>query len=115
MPPVYHITEVTTWAEAQRVGHHAPPSLELEGFIHLSRPEQVVGTADLYYRGRADLVLLEIEASALGEALRFEAAANGRGVFPHLYAPLPVSAVRRVLPMPCRADGGFDDPTAPDR
>jgi uncharacterized protein (DUF952 family) len=43
----------------------------------------------------------------LGEALRWEPASGGSrpGLFPHLYAPLPLAAVRRAMPVPLGADG----------
>jgi uncharacterized protein (DUF952 family) len=39
--------------------------------------------------------VLEVDATALGDALRWELSRGG-ALFPHLYAPLPVAAVSRV-------------------
>ena len=41
---------------------------------------------------------------ALGAALRWEVSRGG-ALFPHLYAPLPLTAVRHVWPLPLGADG----------
>jgi uncharacterized protein (DUF952 family) len=51
--------------------------------------------------------MVEADAAALGVSLRWEPAAGGSrsGLFPHLYAPLPVPAVRRAVPVPLGADG----------
>jgi uncharacterized protein (DUF952 family) len=45
--------------------------------------------------------MIEADAASLGAALRYE----GAGVFPHLYAPLPLAAVRRAIPVPLDAAG----------
>ena len=52
-------------------------------------------------------LVVEVEAAALGPALRWEPAAGGKrpGLFPHLYGPLPLSAVRSAAPLPLGSDG----------
>jgi uncharacterized protein (DUF952 family) len=64
-----------------------------DGFIHLSIAAQLRGVLVRHFRGRGDLLLLEIDAAALGDPLKWEASHGGE-LFPHLYAPLPLSAVR---------------------
>lgn len=66
-----------------------------DGFIHLSAPGQVRGTLARHFAGHDDLVLLGVAAAALGAALRWEPARSGEP-FPHLYGPLPLSAVQEV-------------------
>ena len=56
--PVLHITTIAAWTAAQREGVYRTSTLEDEGFIHLSNPDQVTEVADVLYRGRTDLVLL---------------------------------------------------------
>ena len=57
-------------------------------------------------------MLVEADAAALGPALRWEPAAGGKrpGLFPHLYGPLPLSAVRSVVALPLGADGAHRFP-----
>ena len=62
-------------------------TLAEEGFIHCSTAEQVQATADRYYRGRSDVVLLGIDPGRVDAEIRVE------GGFPHLYGPLPTAAV----------------------
>jgi uncharacterized protein (DUF952 family) len=50
------------------------------------------------------LVLVAVDAAALGERLRWEPARGG-GLFPHLYGELDMSAVRRVEVLRLGADG----------
>ena len=94
---------------------YAPESLRSEGFIHCSTLAQVIDTANRFYRGQEDLVVLYIEESRLTAALKYEAPAMPRGevagaLFPHLYGELNVEAVERVVELPCEADGSFQLP-----
>jgi uncharacterized protein (DUF952 family) len=104
--PLLHITERAAWDEATARGEYLPPSLEMEGFIHLSLPQQVVGTAERFYRGRSGLVLLVIDVDRLSAPVCYEAAAD-HGTFPHLYGPLNLEAVAAVLPFAPEPDGTF--------
>jgi uncharacterized protein (DUF952 family) len=78
-----------------------------DGFLHFSTAEQVRASAAKHRRGEPELLLVAADAAALGPALRWEPAAGGRrpGLFPHLYGPLPLSAVRSVTALPLGADG----------
>jgi uncharacterized protein (DUF952 family) len=74
--------------EAQQRGTFVGSSDDLrDGFIHLSTPDQVAGTLQRHFEGRADLLLIAIDADDLGANLRWEPSRNG-ALFPHLYAPL---------------------------
>ncbi len=105
-----HITSRPDWELAERDGIYRAASLDTEGFIHCSTPAQVVGTANRFYRGQTGLVLLVIDAEKLQAEVRYEAA-DGQ-MFPHLYGPLNVDAVTRVLPLEPGTDGTFALPEA---
>lgn len=114
---VLHITSRTDWATGQAEGEYTAASLGSEGFIHCSRPGQVVGVANALYRGRDDLVLLVIAVERLTARLveeapqpRLDDSAPGE-TFPHLYGPLNLDAVVRVVAFPPHPDGTF---TLPD-
>ena len=112
---ILHITTRQAWAQAMEAGAYEAPSLHNEGFIHCSTSAQVVGTANLFYRGAQDLVLLVIDEAVLGVAVRYEPPADAGEAdrnlrFPHLYAPLPLDAVRKVVDFPPRRDGTFELP-----
>ncbi len=51
-----------------------------------------------------DLLLVAIDGSRLGDALKYEVSRGG-ALFPHLYAPLDLEAVLWVKPLPLGADG----------
>lgn len=113
---IFHIVKRNEWAQAIRLGSYAPASLQTHGFIHCSTLDQIVDTANQFYRGNGDLVLLCIEESSLTEQLKFESPASlddprAELSFPHLYGSLDPVCVGRVVKFPCRADGSFELPT----
>ncbi len=94
---ILHITHRTAWEAAQQAGNYTAPSLATEGFIHFSTPAQVLWVAERFYAGQTDLVLLEVDPAALTAELRYEESEPGQ-LFPHLYGPLNLEAVRAVRP-----------------
>jgi uncharacterized protein (DUF952 family) len=89
---IYRIAEQADWIRAEEVGEFASADLAIEGFIHCSEHHQVARTAEKYYRGKSALLLLEIDETMLGSALRRENL-TGSGNFPHVYAPIPLAAI----------------------
>ena len=105
MPLIYKICPEALWREAERAGAFAGAPVDArDGYIHFSTAAQARETAAKHFAGRRDLLLIAVEAEALGAALRYEPSRGG-DLFPHLYAPLPLSAVRRVTPLPLGPDG----------
>ncbi len=66
-----------------------------DGFIHLSTGAQARRTAQLYFNGQGNLVLVAVDGARLGDALKYEPSRDG-DLFPHLYGPLPLTAVLSV-------------------
>ncbi|GAB4528847.1 MAG: DUF952 domain-containing protein [Anaerolineales bacterium] len=108
---VVHICTRQAWERACQEGVYRPESLTQEGFIHLSRPEQVLATANRFFAGQQGLVLLWIAPEKLAAPLKWEAA-DGE-VFPHLYGALPATAVTAVTDFPPNAAGKFETFTRP--
>lgn len=77
--------------QAQQVFHGAPVDLA-DGFIHLSTDEQLRGTLDKHFTGQENLYLARIDLAALGSDVRWEPARGG-ALFPHIYGPMPLTAV----------------------
>ena len=93
MTRVYKIVGRDEWAAAEREGVFRGAEIDLrDGYIHLSDGGQVETTAALYFAARDNLVLVALEAEALGEALKWEPSRGG-ALFPHLYATLPLDRV----------------------
>jgi uncharacterized protein (DUF952 family) len=98
-PPILHITSLAQWADAQAHGAYTADSLSTEGFIHCSDPHQVTWVAQQRFRGRTDLVVLHIDSSKVNAEVRYENLEGGTQPFPHVYGPIPCSAVIDVTPL----------------
>ena len=110
MATVYKILPEALWDEARARGELAGAPIDLkDGFIHFSTAEQVRETAAKHFRGQDHLVLLAIPSEALGPELKWEVSRGG-ALFPHLYAPLKITAVRWIWPLPLAADGDHTFP-----
>lgn len=105
-----HLCSAQDWACTQTNGELRPASLSSQGFVHLSAPEQVHLPANRLYRGRTDLVLLQIDLARLVAPVRWEPGVPTDPqamLFPHLYGPLPAEAVIDVSAYPPGPDGAF--------
>jgi uncharacterized protein (DUF952 family) len=92
---ILHITTPGEWAAAQAAGAIRPPSLDNEGFVHCSTRAQLVTTLGRHFRGAGPLLILRLDPAAVAADLRWEESHPGER-FPHVYAPVPVSAVVEV-------------------
>jgi uncharacterized protein (DUF952 family) len=109
---VLKICPAEDWRAAEAEGAFAGSDVDAaDGFIHLSTWDQVAETAAKHYAGQEGLVLVSVAADRLGEALKWEESRGG-DLFPHLYGPLPLSAVVAIDPLPLGSDGRhrFPDP-----
>jgi uncharacterized protein (DUF952 family) len=104
-PTIYKIVPAGLWAEAVAAGRFDGAPVDLaDGFIHFSTAGQVAETAARHFADEADLLLVSVDAAALGAALVYEPSRGG-ALFPHLYAPLGLTAVTAVRPLPIGPDG----------
>lgn len=91
---LHHLATEAQWAQYQRSGSIAPPSLEQEGFVHCSWTEQVAGTVAKHFAGTTGIIALELDPTALGAVALVEEDSYGSGqTFPHVYGPVPITAV----------------------
>jgi uncharacterized protein (DUF952 family) len=107
---IFHFCGRDEWAAARQAGSYTADSLPADGFIHCSDLSTVLLPANAVARGRADLVLLEIDEIRLAARPRREPGDPtdpGSLLFPHVYGPIPVEAVVAVHDFPCRPDGTF--------
>jgi uncharacterized protein (DUF952 family) len=107
---IYKISPASAWREAERQGVYRGSADDMrDGFIHFSTASRVPETARKHFFGQTGLFLIEVNADALGEALRWERSRNDE-LFPHLYGELDLGAVTGILDLRARSDGTHDVP-----
>ena len=110
MSQIYKICPASAWREAERQGvYRGSRDDARDGYIHFSTAAQVNETARKHYFGQTGLFLIEVDADALGAALRWERSRNDE-LFPHLYGELDLGAVTAIMDLRARADGSHDVP-----
>lgn len=109
---IFHITSATDWQAAQAADQYTASSLKSVGFIHCSEQDQVLEVANRLFLQAPDLLLLEILPEALGAEVRYENLEGGVEQYPHVYGPIPLSAVQRVWSLSRATDGDFILPPA---
>ncbi len=105
---IYTMVRDADWRAAQTAGAYDGSAEDRrDGFLHFSTAAQLRASAAKHRAGQPDLWLLSVRADALGADLKWEASAGGTrpGLFPHLYAPLPLSALRDAVRLPLGPDG----------
>jgi uncharacterized protein (DUF952 family) len=104
LPALFHITTRDEWDAAVATGSYTGStrgrSLAEVGFIHCSFAAQTADVAAAIYRDCTDaLVLLEIDPAGVDAEIKVEPVDGTDQSFPHIYGPLPVSAVLEVQPL----------------
>jgi uncharacterized protein (DUF952 family) len=102
---IYKICHRRLWQAAEAAAtFHGSADDERDGFIHFSTAGQLADTAVKHFANQQDLILVAVDAEQLGPQLKWEPSRGG-ALFPHLYAPLPLDAVRWVRPLADEVDG----------
>jgi uncharacterized protein (DUF952 family) len=105
VPVLYKICPAALWRDAERERIFRGSEVDArDGFIHFSTAAQVKETAAKHFAGAPDLLLVCVDAARLGDRLKWEASRGG-ALFPHLYGPLDLAAVVKVMPLPLGANG----------
>jgi uncharacterized protein (DUF952 family) len=93
---IYHVVSKNLWQQALQQDYYEAASLATEGFIHLSKKEQVAGVLNRYYKNATDLLLLHVDENKLSSPLKYELSPSVNEEFPHLYGKLNLDAVVNV-------------------
>jgi len=110
---IYTMVRRVDWQAAEACGEYRGSADDRrDGFLHFSTASQLRASAAKHRAGEADLLLVAALPAALGDGLRWEAAAGSSrpGLFPHLYRALPLTAVLKVVPLPVMPDGTHQFP-----
>jgi uncharacterized protein (DUF952 family) len=109
MTTILHITTLVDWQQAQLSDSYHHPSLDSEGFIHCSLPQQVVKTANRFFSHSQNLILLFIESEQVKAEIRYEFGELDE-LFPHIYGRLNIDAVYQVINFEPGENGCFELP-----
>jgi uncharacterized protein (DUF952 family) len=102
---IYKICAESLWREAETARRFSGTSADArDGFIHFSTAAQLAETAAKHFAGASGLILIAVDADALSAPLKWETSRGGE-LFPHLYGPLSLSAVRWARPLADEVDG----------
>lgn len=108
---ILHLTTNEAWNAACQAGEYRAASLETEGFVHCSLMEQIAVVANTWFAGQTGLVLLALDPTRLKPEVRMEPGTDKpQELFPHIYGPINLEAVTRVLEYEPVADGCFVRP-----
>ena len=97
---IYHVTDSESWEKAMLNNCYINPSLELEGFIHMSTRNQVEGVLERYFKNRTNLILLHVDEQLLNAEIRYELSPSLQEEFPHVYGAINLDAVVNVEALP---------------
>jgi len=101
----YKVLTADQMAALEQEGVFAGAPVDLaDGYIHLSTAAQLTETVDKHFAGQDDLHIAAVDLAAMGGAVKWEESRGGQ-LFPHLYAPLPLTAVIAYGPMKRDEDG----------
>ena len=81
----------------------------IDGFIHFSKKDQLIGTLNKFYKNQKNLMLLKISSLNL-DNLKWENASDGQ-IFPHLYSKLNTQNILVEYQIKDDLDGKFILPT----
>lgn len=102
---IYKIFRRAEWDELVARGESLGAPVDLsDGYIHFSTSQQVMETAAKHFANESNLVLVAVDAEALGRDLKWEASRRG-ALFPHLYRPMRMSDVTWDKALPLGASG----------
>jgi uncharacterized protein (DUF952 family) len=94
----FKVLTTEQWARFQIDGTFQGAPVDLaDGYIHLSASDQLQGTLDKHFAGQEGLVIAEVDLTQLAGSVEWEMSRGG-ALFPHIYGPLPISAVIGVRP-----------------
>lgn len=104
---IYHILSKKEWDNFQKDGEYSPLSLEKDGFIHASTKDQLLPTANRIYKGKTDLIVLEINTNKITAKIVFEYSKGSKEKHPHIYGKIPLTTIVSAYNLISDYDGVF--------
>lgn len=95
----YKVLTTNQLAEWRSAGLFKGAPVDLaDGYIHLSAADQLTETVHKHFAGQDGLWVCAIDIEAPGDAVKWEPSRGGQ-LFPHVYAPLPLSSALAIEPL----------------
>lgn len=102
---IYKIATRDQWTEAETAGQFTSAPIDIaDGYIHFSTADTARETAVKHFANQDDLLLVAVDETKLGTALKYEVSRGG-ALFPHLYDALKLDAVTWVQELPLDENG----------
>jgi len=106
---LYKICSRFEWEKAKKIGKFKGTKKDiLDGYIHLSKKQQVKKTLIKHFVNKNELVLLRIDISKLNYIV-WEKSAEG-SLFPHLYSFLSLKYVKKCYKIKLNKNGSYGLP-----
>jgi uncharacterized protein (DUF952 family) len=104
---IYHILPATIWQQQATDQSYVHASLTDEGFIHCTGELPLLVQVANHYFGSepGEFVILWIDETIVQPEVRWEPV--GEHHFPHIYGPLNLDAIVKIIPFPRTAAGEF--------
>jgi|TARA_B110000438_G_C15680412_1_gene592112 uncharacterized protein (DUF952 family) len=107
---IYKICLIDEWENAKKMGEFRGTKKDLiDGYIHLSKGEQLNSTLKKHFFNQNMLVLLKVEVLNL-ENLKWEKSQT-EDIFPHLYSILELKNIKNVFKIILSSDGKYKLPS----
>jgi len=93
---IFHFAFPAAWARAQSADQYEPDDYASEGYIHAATAAQIPGVTERHLRGKGPRWQLTLDCAAIAGILHWEWNDVGGELFPHLYGPIPMTAITAV-------------------
>ena len=112
MQTIVIITNQLFWDVDQKTGNYTQLTIESTlkdvDFIHYTTPEQTIMIAKRHFTQYNSFILLLINLDKVKAEVKFKASlSGGGGTYPHIYGPLNIDAVYRVVALLKDGEGHF--------
>src|SRR5688500_8707132 len=105
-PYFYLLASAANLEAALAAGSLERDDLKNEGFIHAAPAEQLTRVAKKLYRQVKNLRCAVVERAKVRSEVKYESATGG--LYPHIYGPLNMDAVVRVIALTPDAEGRYE-------
>jgi len=106
---IVHACTNEDWLKAKENGIYKTESLESQGFIHFSGPNTIQFVANSHWMGRKDIILLIVDSEKVNPEIKYEIDPGSGRFYPHIYGPLNLDAVIKVIDYLPNEDGFFEE------